>query len=262
MPFPFQPWTIILAALSEFVRREQEKVIEYLQVENQILREKLGGNRVLLSDDQRRRLAIKGKALGRQQLKKIATVAQADTVLRWHRELVEVNRYTRPGRNIGRPTTDKEIVELVLRMARENASWGYKRIEGALHNLGYAICSSTVANILKQHGIEPAPTRKRTTSWSTFLKAHWDVFEGVDLSAITLWLSELVRYVLGAPVLTAERFGPAVEVSNDGAPHTTTHTIRIRIFQVPGTATQTARAPPIPAGVLASISLCEIRHAA
>ena len=156
MPTSFRPWTIVLAALSEFVRREQEKVIEYLQVENQILRERLGGNRVPLSDDQRRRLAIKGKALGRQQLKKIATVAQADTVLRWHRELVELNRYTRPRRNIGRPTTDKEIVELVLRMARENVSWGYKRIEGALHNLGYAICSSTVANILKQHGIEPA----------------------------------------------------------------------------------------------------------
>ena len=64
MPFPFQPWKIVLAALSEFVRKEQEKVIEYLQSENQILRETLGGNRVLLSDEQRRRLAIKGKALG------------------------------------------------------------------------------------------------------------------------------------------------------------------------------------------------------
>ena len=61
MPFLFQPWKIVLAALSEFVRKEQEKVIEYLQLENQILREKLGGNRVLLSDEQRRRLAIKGR---------------------------------------------------------------------------------------------------------------------------------------------------------------------------------------------------------
>ena len=67
MPFPFQPWKIVLAVLSEFVRKEQEKVIEYLQSENQILRENLGGTRVLLSDEQRRRLAIKGKALGRQQ---------------------------------------------------------------------------------------------------------------------------------------------------------------------------------------------------
>jgi putative transposase len=64
MPFPFQPWKIVLAALSEFVRKEQEKVIEYLQLENQILREKIGGKRVLLRDDQRRLLAVKGKALG------------------------------------------------------------------------------------------------------------------------------------------------------------------------------------------------------
>ena len=166
MPFSFQPWKIVLAALSELVRKEQEKVIEYLQLENQILLEKLSGNRVLLNDDHRRRLAVKGKALGRHQLKKIATVAQADTILRWHRELVELNTYTKPKQNVGRPATDKEIVDLVLRMARENGSWGYKRIEGALQNVGYSICSSTVANILKQHGIEPAPTRKRTTSTS------------------------------------------------------------------------------------------------
>ena len=91
MPFPCQPWKIVLAALSEFVRKEQEKVIDYVQLENQILRENLSGNRVLLNDDQRSLLAVKGKALGRQQLKKRATVAQADTILRWHRELVELN---------------------------------------------------------------------------------------------------------------------------------------------------------------------------
>ena len=113
MPIPFQPWKIVLAALSEFVRKEQEKVIEYLQLENQILREKIGGRRVLLSDDQRRLLAVKGKALGRQQLKKIATVAHADTILRWHRELVEFNTFTKPNQKVGRPATDKEIVDLV-----------------------------------------------------------------------------------------------------------------------------------------------------
>ena len=96
MPIPFQPWKIVLAALSEFVRKEQQKVIAYLQLENQILREKIGGKRVLLSDDQRRLLAVKGKALGRQSLEKITTVAQADTILRWHRELVELNRSTKP----------------------------------------------------------------------------------------------------------------------------------------------------------------------
>ena len=103
MSFLFQPWKILLAALSEHVRREQERAIEYLQLENQILREKLGGNRVLLSDDQRRRLAVKGKALGRRQLQKIAAVGQADTILRWHRELVGLNRHTESKQNVGRP---------------------------------------------------------------------------------------------------------------------------------------------------------------
>jgi putative transposase len=166
MSFLLHPLQVVLAVLSESICREQEKVIEYLQLENQILREKLGGKRVLLSDDQRRVLAMKGKALGRQQLGKIATIAQADTILRWHRELIEPQGDSKPSHNTGRPPMEQEVVDLVLRMARENVSWGYKRIEGALHNLGYAICSSTVANILKQHGIEPAPTRKRTTSTS------------------------------------------------------------------------------------------------
>ena len=134
MPFPFQPWKIVLAALSEFVRKEQEKAIEYLQLENQILRENLGGNRVLLSDDQRRRLAVKGKALGRQQLRKIATITQADTILRWHRELIQPTGDAKPSSKIGRPRKSHEVVKLVLRMAGENVSWGYKRIEGALHN--------------------------------------------------------------------------------------------------------------------------------
>jgi transposase len=258
MPFSFQPWKIVLAALSELVRKEQEKVIEYLQLENQILREKLSGNRVLLNDDQRRLLAVKGKALGRQQLKKIATVAQADTILRWHRELVELNTYTKPNQNVGRPATDKEIVDLVLRMARENGSWGYKRIEGALQNVGYSIYSSTVANILKQHGIEPAPTRQRTTSWSTFIKAHWDVFNGLDLNAFTLWLSKLVRYVFGDTSHSGATSSPAVIASSEVTPHPTSRTIQIA--RVTETATQPTRGPPNVARP--SIVPREIRHAA
>ena len=100
------------------------------------------------------------------------------------------NGFTIPQKRTGRPRTDPEIVELVLRMARENVSCGYKRIEGALHNLGYQICSSTVANILKQHGIEPAPKRVRQLSWCTFLKAHLDVLllvRRLRASLIPIW---------------------------------------------------------------------------
>ncbi len=89
MPFLLQPFHLMLVVLSEYVRREQEKQIEYLREESQILREKIGGNRVLLTDDQRRRVAAKGKVLGRRQLEEVAIIAQADTILRWHRELIE-----------------------------------------------------------------------------------------------------------------------------------------------------------------------------
>jgi hypothetical protein len=262
MSFFGHPFQVVFFIFAEWVRREQEKVIDYLHAEAKVLREQLGDKRILLTDDARRLLAVKGMALEKEDLERACVIVQPDTVRRWHRDLVEANRYESEKRKTGRPRTDQEIVDFVLRMARENTSWGYKRIEGALHNLGYAICSSSVANILKQHGIEPAPSRKRTTSWSTFLKTHWDVFEGLDLGAITLWLGELMSYVLGSISHSRAIPCPEVVVSNDLTPYPTTHTIRIHIFQVPETVNQPARAPPIPAGVPASISPCEIRHAA
>ena len=143
-------------------------------------------------------------------------------------------------------------------MARENDSWGYKRIEGALHNLGYTICSSTVANILKQHGIEPAPTRMRTTSWSTFIKAHWDVFNGLDLNAIRLCLSKLVRYIFGHTSHSGANPSPAIEERGDLAPRPTI--LAIQIAHVPETASQPTRGPPTDSQPV--ISAREIRHAA
>ena len=115
MLFFLQPLHVMLIVLSEYVRREQEKQIEYLQVESQILRETIGGNRVLLTDDQRRRLAVKGKALGRRQLEEVTIIAQADTVLRWHRELIENPQRRSDSRHAaGRPRIDQEVVGLVL----------------------------------------------------------------------------------------------------------------------------------------------------
>ena len=109
MWFLLQPWQIVVAILSEWVRQEQEKAIEYLRTENQVLKEKLGNGRILLDDDQRRRLAVKGQALGRKKLQDIANVAQADTILRWHRQLVVQNGYSLPQRSgMGRPRTDQE----------------------------------------------------------------------------------------------------------------------------------------------------------
>ena len=95
----------------------------------------------------------------------------------------------------GRPRVAQEITDLVLRMARENTSWGYDRIQGALTNIGYVVAPNTVKNILKRHGIEPAPEREKRTSWKTFLKAHWDVMAATDFFTVEVWTARgLVTY--------------------------------------------------------------------
>lgn len=141
-------------------------MIEYLATENAVLREKLGGGRILLNDDQRRRLAVRGKVLGRKRLSEIRTLFTPDTILRWHRHLVaqKWNYSDRKEQKSGRPRTRQVIVDLTVKFAKENPTWGYDRLSGALANVGYHICDSTIGNILKAHGIEPTPERKRTGS--------------------------------------------------------------------------------------------------
>ena len=158
MNFILQPWQLLLLILAGWVNRQQQQVIDYLRTENQILKEKLGKRRILLNDDQRRRLAVKAKVLGRKLLTEVGTLFTPDTLLRWHRLLVAKKwdfsqcRQPKPGR----PQLAKEIQELVVRLARENPSWGYDRIQGALANLGHELSDTSVGNILKAHGIEPA----------------------------------------------------------------------------------------------------------
>ena len=155
--------------------------------------------RILLDDNQRRRLAIKGNILGRKRLQEIGTLFTPDTILRWHRKLVAKKwDYTnRRKQDVGRPPVKKEIVDLVLRLARENCTWGYDRIQGALANLGHHISDQTVGNILKDHGIEPVPDRKRQTTWKTFLQSHWDVLASIDFTTVEVWtVGGLVTYYL------------------------------------------------------------------
>jgi transposase InsO family protein len=189
MHFVLQPWQFFFLILAGWVNREQQAVIDYLLTENRVLKETHGNKRILLNDDQRRRLAVKGKILGRKRLEEIGTLFTPDTILRWHRMLVarKWDYSDRSQRDAGRPRLRQEIVDLILRFAKENPSWGYDRIQGALANVGYHISDTTVGNVLKQHGIEPAPDRKRQTTWATFLKAHWDVLGAVDFTTIEVW---------------------------------------------------------------------------
>ena len=183
------PLQMILVALAGWVNEEQHAVIEYLKEENRVLREQLGRRRLRFTEDQRRRLAAKGKALGRRALLELGTIVTPDTILRWHRELVakKWDYSERRKKQPGRPPLSDEVRQLVLRMARENPGWGYTTIRRALFNLGHTVARETVRNILKEHGIVPAPERRKRILWSTFLKAHWGSIAAADLFTVEIW---------------------------------------------------------------------------
>ncbi|MFC2171829.1 hypothetical protein ACFLU6_04270 [Acidobacteriota bacterium] len=128
MSFILQTWQFLLIGFAGWVNRQQQRTIEYLITENQVLREKVGKERILLNDDQRRRLAVKGKLLGRRLLQQLATIVSPDTILRWHRQrLAQKWDYSDRRKKMGRPRISEDIVALVVQLARENPSWGYER---------------------------------------------------------------------------------------------------------------------------------------
>ena len=115
MNFLLHPRQLLLLILAGWVNRQQQEVIEYLRTENQVLKEKLGQRRILLNDDQRRRLAVKAKVLGRKLLGEVGTLVTPDTILRWHRWLVARKwDYSARRRSPGRPPLAQEIRDLIL----------------------------------------------------------------------------------------------------------------------------------------------------
>ena len=174
----------LLLVVAGWVNRQQQDVIDYLQEENRVLRAGLRGKRLKLSDDDRRRLAVKAQALGREALAQIAAVATPATLLRWYRYLIAAKYDGSKNRSPGRPPTAKDIRELIVRVARENPTWGYTRLRGALKNLGHELGRNTIKRILADHGIAPAPERGKSMSWSTFIKAHWGAIAATDLFTV------------------------------------------------------------------------------
>ncbi len=186
MAVVLQPWQILVAALAGWITRQQDAVIEFLREENRVLKQQLGGKRLSLTDAQRRRLAVRGKAIGRRALTEVASLVTPDAILRWHRQLV-AQKWTCKRRSPGRPRVMEVIADLVVRMARENRGWGYTRIQGALQNIGHRVGRTTISNILKDNGIDPAPERDKRTTWSQFLKAHWNVLAAADFFTVEIW---------------------------------------------------------------------------
>ncbi|GJM22514.1 MAG: hypothetical protein DHS20C15_24290 [Planctomycetota bacterium] len=184
MTADFYPLRVLLVAVAGWANREQQRTIEYLVEENRVLKEHFGGRRLRLTDDQRRRLAAKGKRLGRKLLNRVATIVTPDTIMRWHRRLIAA-KWTFPASRCGRRGVMTEIRRLIVRMARENSTWGYSRIQGELNDLGHRVGRTTVSRILKAEGIKPAPDRP--SSWRTFLKAHWGQIAATDFFTTEVW---------------------------------------------------------------------------
>ena len=133
-------------------------------------------------------LAELGKRLGKQALDEVASIVNPDTILGWHRRLVAKKFDGSKNRQYpGRPRIDADIEELVVRLAKENKSWGYDRIAGALANLGHEVADQTVGNILKRHGIPLAPERRKTTTWREFIRSHMDVLAATDFFTTQVW---------------------------------------------------------------------------
>lgn len=192
LPLPLQFLFLLLAG---WVNREQEAVIEYLREENRVLRELHGKRRLRFTDDQRRRLAAKGKALGRKLLGQVGSLVTPDTILRWYRKLIAVKYDGSARRRPGRPPTPQEVAALVVRVASENPRLGYTRIRDVLSNLGHELSRNTVKRILLERGLEPAPERSKRMPWKTFLRAHWGAIAAADFFSVEVmtWLG-LVRY--------------------------------------------------------------------
>jgi transposase InsO family protein len=184
----------LLATFAGWVGRQQTAVITYLIEENRVLREQLesDGKRRRFTDDQRRRLAAKGKPLGRKVLRQIATIVTPDTILAWHRKLIAA-KWTYPRKRVGRPGVMKEIRELIVRMARQIPNWGYARIQGQLKHLDHRVARSTIAKVLKEHGIKPSPDRP--LSWATFVRSHAHLIAAADFFTTEVWTARgLVRH--------------------------------------------------------------------
>jgi Homeodomain-like domain len=188
-------WKHLLAYITGTVDQGLLLRNAYLVTENRMLRHQIKG-RVRLRDGERKTLAAIGQKLGKQALKDIATIITPDTILAWHRRLMVQKFDGSPQRKApGRPKIAPDLEALIVRMAQENRSWGYDRIVGALANLGYIVSDQTVGNILKRHGLPPAPEHKTTTTWTEFIRTHLDVLVATDFFTAEVWtLGGLVTY--------------------------------------------------------------------
>ena len=194
--------TMLLAMLAGWINQEQQQIIEYLKAENGILRDELlnatGKKRIILSDKQRRRLAILGKKLGRKLLGQVCCAFSPDTLFKWHRMLVKSKYDGSKNRGKGgRPRISDYLKQLIIDMAKDNKHLGCRKLHGFLKYLGLKVSHATISRVLREHGIDPCPDRAEKTTWNELIKAEWDSLCAIDFFTKHIWTaSGLVRYMV------------------------------------------------------------------
>jgi transposase InsO family protein len=177
----------MLAYITGSVDQELLLRNEYLVSENRILRHQVQG-RLRFTDAERIGLAEIGKRLGKRALAEVAQIVRPETILGWHRKLVAKKFDGSKERGPVKSAPKAEAIEeLVLKLAGQNRSWGYRRLAGALANLGHQVSHQSVANILKRHGLPPAPERGKGLSWGEFIRSHLEVLAAVDFFTAEVW---------------------------------------------------------------------------
>jgi transposase InsO family protein len=192
--------THALALLRPLLMGEREKEVEILVLRHQLLVLQRQVGRPVFTDVDRAVLAGLLHHLPRERLRRLLLLVRPDTILRWHRDLLRRRHSaTCVPKRRGRPPTVRSIRTLVLRLARENPSWGYRRIHGELAALGIKVAASTIWEILKEHGIPPAPERTSTT-WTDFLRGQaeallaCDLFEVRTLTGARLYVFAVIEH--------------------------------------------------------------------
>src|SRR5271169_4439296 len=148
--YRIDPFRFLAAVLGGWASQRQQDTLEYLRDENRVLGDPLGNRRIRFMDEQRIRLAERAKGLGRKALRDLATLVTPETLLARHRKLIAQKYDGSARRGPGRPRVMDEIRRMIGEMAKQNRSWGYTRIQGALSNLGHIVSRGTIANTLKE----------------------------------------------------------------------------------------------------------------
>jgi putative transposase len=208
----------LIVMIASAINDRLQRRLDYVEEETRILKEQLqaltGGKRLSFTAQQRRRLAEAGKLLSPDERRKCCQLVKPATILAWFRQLA-AKKYDSSKTKRGRPPKPKDVRKLVVEMALANPGWGYTKIRDALRTgLAVEIGRTTVANILAEAGIEPAPEREKKRTWKQFMKAHWESLSACDFFSVdVLGLGGTVRYLVFFVIVLKTR---AVEIAGIG----------------------------------------------